>query len=121
MKGIILTGHVGGKARSSITTYVNGRPRVTLGPITDFSAQELQESKERFLQAVKPLIKRGGFLFDPKLYRFTTTRDSKGAHLWVYITFLDDQNEGSTAFNYYVRLTGLFNYGYTFYRRYGNI
>lgn len=76
---------------------------------TDFS-NAIPSAKESTYQWFRQMLPRGGFEFDPTLWKWTTTGDAYSLNLWVEITWIDDGNIGKEAFLSYIKKTRVFDY-----------
>lgn len=70
------------------------------------AAPQIQDATQK---ALIPLLKRGGFYFDPKLYKWSwyMAPGNKFLRMDCIIVFSDDWSEGKTTFMKAIASTGL--------------
>lgn len=71
---------------------------------------EIPSYKQEAYDWFRKTLPRGGFSFDPSLWRWYTTGDAYKLSLWVEITWTDDDNVGKAQFMQYMKQTRIFDY-----------
>lgn len=72
---------------------------------------EADEIKNEFYGFVKPMLSKGGFLFDRSLWQWFYTRpNAYNVQMWARLTWTDGNNEGSDTFMNYIKQTGLLDH-----------
>lgn len=104
----------------SITTRFNpltGKTEVIKTPLTAWEIWQyktnIQNHKNELYKAIKPMLERGNFIFDPTLWQWEIEQPNPfQINLWVTITFTDDTGEGKAAFMADLKKTGIMNYDF---------
>lgn len=79
----------------------------------------LQETKELLYSEIKPMLKKGGWIFDPTLWKWEFQQpDIYTINLWVTITFLGYDGEPKDIFMYDINRTGILSYDHTILKNY---
>lgn len=97
---------------------VPGAP-LTAAAISEFQTYGLVKTKNEYYQAIKPMLAKGGFIFDSSLWKWEFIKVSpQKLTLWVTITFVDDLPEGKTLFMDAIKQTGIMDYDFVIVKPY---
>lgn len=108
MSKTVIIDHLANTLQSG--SFNNVKRPLDYDQITQYQ-NEGDDIKNEFFGFVKPMLAKGGFLFDKNLWSWYYTRPNPyELQLWARLTWTDDNNEGKTAFMNYIKQTGLLDH-----------
>ncbi len=114
-----------GRARVSVVNPLTGAVTETYSPLTKWDIfnfnTTLSQSREDLYDAIKPMLARGGFTFDPSLWKWEVRQPNQyQLEYWVTITFTDPYSDYTKdEFMGFIKQTGILNYDFKIIKPWG--